>query len=662
MAENGLDLQGFSAPEALWRLLRLKGHEGSLPAFLEDQRLDGSPEAMTEALAQAGLQARMAVLAGADLGCLAHPTLVGLKDGSWVLLRDRVRSRFRVETPQGVLELPGQELRAAFSGQALDLAPGLGQGSLWQKLGALAGQHRPELLQLALATAALQALALGGPLITRVVLDRALPDGAAALLELVAAGILFTALLQSWLGWFRGRLVLFLVCRMEVATERHFMDHLLRLPFPFLQSQTVGDLLQAFSGLAAARELCLEKTLGALLDAIMAVLTLAAMAWLLPAATVAVVLAALLIAAATLAVGRVQARLRAAGVELQAREQGTLSEILAGIATLKAAGAAPTAHRRWTRLFEQGLTLGLRQGRIRLWTDTALAGLSQGLAVALLIWGGHRVLAGTLGLGSLFAFLQLSGTFMAAMLGGVDAVLAMWMLRPHLARTERILAVAPEPPPRSPPSPQPGPVLMEDVWFRYHPAAPWVLEGFNLRVETGAQHHLQGVSGSGKTTLLRLLAGLFTPERGRITLGGVRPQEARHALLYLPQTLQIMGGSVLENLRLLSGGAPREALLRACERTGLAELLATLPMGYETVLPHGGRSLSGGQRQLLAMTAALASGRSVLLLDEAMANLDARRASVLAQALAEGPWTVITASHGRDLRAAGGTSLQRLAY
>jgi ABC-type bacteriocin/lantibiotic exporter with double-glycine peptidase domain len=643
MPEGAMDLTGFPLMAGLWRLLGELGHEGGFQAFLDRHALE-DPEGLT--LDGEGFQARVAALPGADLDYLARPALLELRDGSWLLLLKASRKGFQVATPQGALDLSREALAAAFAGRAVEVTPALGPGSLGRRLGRLVGRHRRHLLHLGLATALLQGLGLAGPIITGVILNRALPDGAGSLLELVAAGILLVALFQAWLTWFRGRVLLYLVNRVEVATERGFMEHLLSLPFPFLQTWPVGELLQAFSGLTTAREFLMEKALGTLLDGTMAILQLGAMAWMLPAPTAVVVMATLLISGATLASGFAQARLQAMAVQGRAREAGLLVEILSGIATVKAAGAERVTHQRWAKAMTQVLTLGLRQGRIHLWTEAGVGFLTQGLAVFLLIWGGRLVLAGTLRLGTLFAFLELATGFMASLLGVVEAALGMAMLRPQLARAEAILAVAPEPAiPASPPPASPGPILMEDVWFRYAPEAPWVLSSFNLRVEAGDKHTLQGISGSGKTTILRLLAGLYTPDRGGITLNGVPPRGARASLLYLPQFLQLMGGTVLENLRLLSGGAPREALLEAAARSGLQELVAGLPMGYDTLLSHGGGNLSGGQRQLLALTAALASGKRLLLLDEAMANLDLARSAMLNRALAEGPWTVIAASH-----------------
>jgi ABC-type bacteriocin/lantibiotic exporter with double-glycine peptidase domain len=188
---------------------------------------------------------------------------------------------------------------------------------------------------------------------------------------------------------------------------------------------------------------------------------------------------------------------------------------------------------------------------------------------------------------------------------------------------------------------------MEDVWFRYSPTGPWILKGYGLRLEAGEQRTLTGPSGFGKTTVLRLLAGLHRPEKGTVLVGGLEPGAARHNLVYLPQFVQLFGGSILENLRVFSCGAPLERLMEVARRTGLQAMVDTLPMGYQTLLPPGGRNFSGGQRQLIALTGALGSGRPLLLLDEAVANLDPVHAAPLQALVASGAWTVVAASHAR---------------
>jgi ATP-binding cassette subfamily B protein len=147
------------------------------------------------------------------------------------------------------------------------------------------------------------------------------------------------------------------------------------------------------------------------------------------------------------------------------------------------------------------------------------------------------------------------------------------------------------------------------------------LDDYNLSVAPGAVIHLDGPSGSGKTTVLRLIAGLHEPQLGQIRVFGQRPRQSRHSIYYLPQRVHLFDGTILDNLSILSG-AEAEQLRVAAVCTHLDEWVSTLPLGYDTPIRAGANNLSGGQRQLIAVTAAIASHRPLLLLDEALANLD----------------------------------------
>jgi ATP-binding cassette, subfamily B, bacterial len=347
-------------------------------------------------------------------------------------------------------------------------------------------------------------------------------------------------------------------------------------------------------------------------------------------------------------VSRAQVRQETMEVEAQAKERGYLTELIAGIGTVKAAGAERKGLHRWLERFQTELGFNLKRNRLGLWSEVGLTTLQQAMTVVLLVWGGNLALKGELRIGTLFAFMQLASGFLGAVFGVVNATLMLAVLRPQIAKTQEILEIEPEKRPLHMGVESPtlnGPVVMEDVWFRYTPDGPWILKGYHLRVEEGEKFTLTGPSGFGKSTILRLLAGLYAPERGTISIAGHSPQATRHNILYLPQFVQLYGGSILENLRLLSGGAPPERLLAVSKQTGLHNFVAALPMNYNTVLPHGGKSLSGGQRQFVAMTAALASGRGLLLLDEATSGMDClmRSCALILTSAQQG--IVITVSH-----------------
>ena len=638
---------GLDSTSALWRLLQLEDVDITRQELKDLEGFDGSPEAMIRVLQERGLQGRPAMVEGEELAYLDQPTLLQTQDGHWLVLHGWEGRQMVLEGREGLLLVFPEEVTSELSGQVLDLSPSLPrEGGIWHKLGSLVGHHRRVLVRIGLAALCLQLLALLAPWITGLVLDQALPEGAASMLNLIALGVVVVAAFRGVIGWLRQRLVLFLVTRLEIAAERSFLEHLLSLPFPFLQKKTLGDFLQAFTGMVVTRDLLGEVFLGALLDALLGVGYLVVMGfkWLAP--TVVVMLVAGLMGLLAVIVGRAQARQQTLEVDVRAKEQGYLTEMLKGIGTIKAAGAEIPSLGRWMKLLRKATAYSLKRQRQGLWSGVGLEVMRQGLTIALLIWGGKLILQNQLTVGSLFAFVSMSAGFIASVLSLVNAYLTLVVLRPQLAKTMEILEVDPEPPVAGTvPAGLGGPVLMEGVWFRYGPDRPWVLKDYNLVIEPGALCTLTGPSGFGKSTVLRLLAGLYSPERGTISIGGVEPSVARHQILYMPQFIQLYGGSLVENLRVLSGNAPLERILRAAQITGLAQLIQQLPMGLQTILPHGGGTLSGGQRQIIAFTAAIAAERPLLLMDEPMANLDSHTSQAFYRVLNDVKKSCCVASH-----------------
>lgn len=182
-----------------------------------------------------------------------------------------------------------------------------------------------------------------------------------------------------------------------------------------------------------------------------------------------------------------------------------------------------------------------------------------------------------------------------------------------------------------------GAVRFEGVSFRYSDDGPWVLEDLDLELAPGASTAIVGLNGAGKTTLVKLLARLYDPTRGRITVGGVDLREV-DASRWQRQLALIFQDYVRYELTAgenIGFGAPhlmddRAAIRAAAERAGADVVLDELPDGLDTPLSSrypGGRDLSGGQWQRIALARALLAvqgGASVLVLDEPTAQLDVR--------------------------------------
>jgi ABC-type bacteriocin/lantibiotic exporter with double-glycine peptidase domain len=535
-----------------------------------------------------------------------------------------------------------------FEGQVLDRTPELPEGAtVVHRLVRLISAHRSTLFPVALLMLLAQVLVLGVPQLVRVLVDRAFPDGSNGLFHALIVAMVLVTLLQSWLKWLERHVSQLLYLKLDISLERALLAHVLKLPYRFLEARDFGELMQGFKGITTARAMLTGDALAAIPSLITAIALLIVMSLSMPgAATMVAVIGAVSAAIAILAGAR-QNALHQRVVAADVRERGRALEIFTHIATIKAAGVEKSAVARWLTLLRRARLMRRCGEQLTLSCNVFIDFLGQLQLQTLWIWGGLQVMSGSLQLGELSGFALMAAAFHAAVSGLSRSLVKIQSVRPHLHQTQELLDQAPVKARALPRRSSATPVQIRDVWFRYHATRPWVLGGVDLDIRSGEVRHIPGPSGSGKTTLLKLVAGLYEPCSGQILIGGHPPAQSRAEMIYLSQGLRPFNASILENLRVFSCGAPFERLLRTAEQTGLAEWITSLPMGYDTRLSHGGTNLSGGQRQLVALTAALASDRPILLLDEAISHLDALAAARLAANSIFAGRTVLYTGHGR---------------
>ena len=193
-----------------------------------------------------------------------------------------------------------------------------------------------------------------------------------------------------------------------------------------------------------------------------------------------------------------------------------------------------------------------------------------------------------------------------------------------------------------------GDVVFSHVTFGY--GEKHVLNDFSMTVKQGEQVTLIGRTGAGKSTVFKLLLGLYQPESGAVTIGGVNvsditDQERRTCIGCVEQNFSRVPGTVLEQITLGDPQITEEIAKKAARLVGMDAAIQTLPDGYDTVCTDG--MFSQGEWQLLSIARAAAADPAVLLLDEITANLDAETEARVLEALrrASAGRTVLSVSH-----------------
>ncbi|MHB8311743.1 MAG: ABC transporter ATP-binding protein, partial [Candidatus Dormibacteria bacterium] len=196
-----------------------------------------------------------------------------------------------------------------------------------------------------------------------------------------------------------------------------------------------------------------------------------------------------------------------------------------------------------------------------------------------------------------------------------------------------------------------GAISLQGVGYAY-PSGRTVLAGIDLEVPAGTHQALVGVTGSGKSTLLRLIPRFTDPTSGSVRLDGVDVRrltlgDLRRQIAYVPQESHLFRATVWENIMYARGPEGRGSAKTAARAAGVHDVIASLRDGYDTVVGERGQTLSGGQRQCVAVARAMARNAPILLLDEPTVGLDAELEGVLVAALGRltDGRTTITVSH-----------------
>src|SRR6266480_4659012 len=203
-----------------------------------------------------------------------------------------------------------------------------------------------------------------------------------------------------------------------------------------------------------------------------------------------------------------------------------------------------------------------------------------------------------------------------------------------------------------------GEVRLEDVWFRYAPDSPWTLREIAAEVPAGTQTALVGETGSGKTTLAYLVARLYEPQRGCVSIDGVDIRDVTLSSLaatvgLVSQETYLFHASIRENLRFACPQASDEQIEDAARAAQIHELIASLPDGYDTVVGERGYRFSGGEKQRIAIARTVLRNPPVLILDEATSALDnqtERAVQAALDELAEGRTTIAIAHRLSTIR------------
>jgi ATP-binding cassette subfamily B protein len=587
-----------------------------------------------------GLEAKGYSVEPGALQRIRQPAIVHWNFSHFVVLeRWSPKSVSIVDPAIGRRRLTPEEFERGFTGVVLLLRPGPGferksgdDAPRWRRHAARLsglGGLKPLLVQILVASALLQMVGLGLPLVTAKLVDRIVPEGLTDALTLIGLGMAILVLAQWLTTYLRGVLLANLHQRVDAHLMLGFFEHLMSLPFRFFAVRSSGDLMMRLGSNAVIRELLTGETVSAALDAVLVlgyIIVLLSQDALLGtlALGLGVLQGVLLLLTARRAHGLSQQHLTA-----QAASQSYLLESLRGIATLKASGAEVHAVSHWSGLLSNELNVALLRSHLSAIVSASTSALRL-LTPLLLLWvGAHRVLDGSLTLGTMLGLNALAMEFLGPVASLINSGQQVLLAGAHLDRIADVLDAKPEQTDADKPAAArlSGRIQLRHVSFRYDAASPWVLRDVSLTIEPGQKVALVGATGSGKSTLGMLLLGLYQPSEGEILYDG-RPmsefdvQSVRRQFGVVLQESVLFSSTIRRNISFNQHDLSTVDLLTAAHQAAIADEIERMPMAWDTLVSEGGAGFSGGQIQRIALARALARQPAILLLDEATSHLD----------------------------------------
>lgn len=620
---------------------------------------DGSTAAsVTKAARRYGLVARGFQLDVAHLDRVTLPAILFWRFSHFLVL-EGYRGKVMLNDPaSGPRKVSWAEFDVNYTGIVLTLEPGPDfrkGGARYRILPVLAGWVRrlhaalPMALLLGVVIAAASLLT---PTLTRVFVDQVLLlHQAGELSGLVAATAVATAVTLT-ASIVQQRLLTRAETVMALSSSGAFVRHLLRLPLTFFDQRQAADLARRVHSNDLVADVLARRAAATLVDCALVL----AYGFLLCQYDVTLGLCAMAFSTLNIALLRMMAARRKNAVtrlQIDRTKLGTVVvSTIAMIETIKAGGEEQSGFQRFA-----GRSAAVTSAQQRLGTPTAMMSavpaLLAALNAAVLLWlGSGQVVAGALSIGILIG---IQGIVTAMNRPITNLTVLGSRIQEISADLNRLRDVQKYPVPASceitaPIAPMDGHLSIKRVTFGYNPLIDPLIDDFSLDLPPGSRVALVGRSGSGKSTLSRLVAGLYQPWSGSVTLDGwPREQIDRElwagSLAMVDQDQVFFDGTVRDNITLWDPSVPDDDLIAALRDAAIYDEIARRPGGLASGVAEAGRNFSGGQRQRLEIARALVRKPSVLVLDEATSMIDAGKEEIINRNLRRRGATCLIVAH-----------------
>jgi ATP-binding cassette subfamily B protein len=513
----------------------------------------------------------------------------------------------------------------------------------WKRLGSFFLPYWKQEATVLLCIVVGSIIGLMPPLFAKWIIDDAIPQHSMGLVGFNVAGMAISAIASGVIGVYQGYLNSLVGEGIMRDIRTTLVAHLHKMPLSFFTGTKTGEIMNRVSSDVDNIDNVVTGTLVSIVTNIATMVTTVVTVFILDWRLALVSLAIIPLMIIPLSpVGRrmydIRKETREKRDEIESITQETLS--ISGITLIKSFVREPFERARFSRAGTELMTLEIRLAMVGRWFIASINAMV--IIGPALVWlaGAWLAINGGVTVGTIVAFVGYLGRLYtpASALAGVQVQIVS-----ALAVFERIFAYL-DMKPEGDEKPNAvvlanvrGDVVFDDVYFNYSEDRT-ALDGVTFHIEPGQMAAFVGPSGAGKTTITQLVPRFYDPQRGSVRIDGIDVRDVTLASLrenigIVTQETYLFHDTIGANLRYAREDATKEQMIAAAKAANIHEFIASLPLGYETIVGERGHKLSGGERQRLAIARVLLKNPCILILDEATSALDSNNEALIQAAL-----------------------------
>jgi ATP-binding cassette subfamily C protein LapB len=632
--------------DCLIELTRLHGRPSTRAALSAGLPLAGgclTPSLFARAAARGGLSSRIVRRKLDAIDAALLPVILLLKgDEACVLLGwnatgDEARLLFP-ETGQGEVTLTRSELAERYVGIALFARPRFTFDARTPEVGKVVQRHwfwgalleqAPLYRDVLGAALLINVFALVMPIFSMNVYDRVVPNNATETLWMLALGVLLVVGMDFMMRLLRGHFIDLASARIDVKLSALIMERVLGMRLE-AKPASVGSFASNLRSFESVRDFIASATVTALIDFPFALIFLLVILWISWPLVLIPIVGLIVGVIYAYVVQHKMHELSETTYRAAALRNAALVESLTALETIKTQGAEGVVQNKWERT---SAFLSRTNAQMRLLSASATNGaatIAQVVSVALIVAGVYLIHERLLTMGGLIAVNMLGGRAIAPLGQAVGMLMQFQNARMSLETLDKLMAQPVERPDALAFIHRPeieGEIEFRDVSFSYPGQDEPALQNVSLRVAPGEHVVILGRTGSGKTTLQKLMLGLYQPTAGAVRIDGIDlrqldPADLRRNVGFVGQDATLFYGTLRENIAIGAPYADDSAIVHAAEVAGLTQFVNRHPKGFDMLIGERGESLSGGQRQEVAIARAVLMDPPVLFFDEPTSAMD----------------------------------------